>query len=67
MNKICSICRGRYTGFGNNAWPVNEGECCDACNSMVIGARVNQLVASEKTERLVDLFDRYEAGLLEDV
>lgn len=42
--KICSICQRPYTGFGNNAWPVNEGRCCDACNSeVVIPARIAQM------------------------
>ena len=29
---ICSICEEEYTGLGNNAQPVNDGQCCDKCN-----------------------------------
>ena len=43
--KTCSICQATYTGFGNNAWPVNSGRCCDDCNALVvIPARINRMV-----------------------
>jgi len=41
----CSICDGPIevlpTGTGgwstgNNAWPVNDGRCCNECNSKVV-------------------------------
>ena len=42
--KTCSICLGKYTGLGNNAAPVNNGLCCDACNAkVVIPARMRPL------------------------
>ena len=34
--KICSICGKKYKGWGNNAQPINNGECCDKCNSTVV-------------------------------
>ena len=38
--KVCSICKIEYYGWGNNAWPVNNGRCCDTCNQLdVIPAR----------------------------
>lgn len=40
---ICSICKKSYTGFGNNAWPINDGRCCDKCNGSVIVARFKNL------------------------
>lgn len=41
---ICSICFIPYEGFGNNAEPVNNGRCCDACNDViVIPARLQRL------------------------
>jgi hypothetical protein len=47
--KTCSICQAKYEGWGNNAWPVNDGECCDDCNSMaVIPARVAKLIKGGK-------------------
>jgi hypothetical protein len=31
---ICVICGREYGGFGNNAWPVAEGQCCDKCQKV---------------------------------
>lgn len=42
---ICSICRTGYAGFGHNAWPVNDGRCCDICDSsVVVPSRINTLI-----------------------
>lgn len=41
--KVCSICQKYYDGWGNNAWPVNDGRCCDDCNRIVLVARINQI------------------------
>ncbi len=39
----CVICGGTYEEYGNNAWPVDKGTCCDMCNSMiVIPARIKK-------------------------
>ena len=39
---VCSICKGTFLGYGNNARPVNNETCCDYCNAtQVIPARVN--------------------------
>lgn len=32
----CSICRKKYEGYGNNAQPVNNGRCCDRCNTLTV-------------------------------
>ena len=41
MSKTCDICKSKYIGFGNNAWPlVDDGRCCDDCNSRVLMARI---------------------------
>ncbi len=32
----CSICGKDYEGYGNNAKPVNNGQCCDECNFRVV-------------------------------
>lgn len=34
--KKCSICETEYSGYGNNAQPINDGECCDHCNMLVV-------------------------------
>jgi hypothetical protein len=36
---MCGICNKYCGGFGNNAAPVYEGKCCDACNPSVIVRR----------------------------
>lgn len=41
----CSICNKTYTGYGNNAQPVNDGRCCDECNdTVVLKARIESLL-----------------------
>mgnify|MGYP003657388352 CR=1 FL=1 len=43
--KKCCICSLEYTGYGNNAAPVKEGKCCDACNTAnVIPSRINNVI-----------------------
>jgi hypothetical protein len=44
MENTCSICNEKYEGFGNNARPINDGECCDACNQEVIYQRLQMIV-----------------------
>jgi hypothetical protein len=46
QSKICSICGNSYEGFGNNAWPINDGRCCDDCNKIVIARRVLEAIRS---------------------
>jgi DNA-directed RNA polymerase subunit RPC12/RpoP len=42
--KICVICSKPFTGYGNNAQPVKEGECCDYCNiSIVLVERIRAM------------------------
>lgn len=41
MEKKCCICGREFNGFGNNANPIREGNCCDYCNTrFVIPTRV---------------------------
>ena len=43
---ICSICEGKigieHGGWdgGHNAQPINDGICCDDCNTLVIIERI---------------------------
>ena len=47
--KFCSICGFPYTGWGNNALPINKGRCCDDCNSLhVIPVRIKRLYHADK-------------------
>jgi len=41
--KTCSICEKNFTGWDNNARPINDGRCCNECNEKhVIPARIEQ-------------------------
>ena len=43
--KYCSICYKEYSGWGNNALPVNSVRCCDYCNlNVVVFARWDILI-----------------------
>lgn len=52
MNKLparpsieCCLCKGNAGKYGNNAQPVKEGMCCDACNfCVVMPARIRSMV-----------------------
>tara|TARA_R110000737_G_scaffold45937_1_gene66020 strand:+ start:48 stop:242 length:195 start_codon:yes stop_codon:yes gene_type:complete len=36
----CSICKYNEIGeYGNNAEPINDGECCDWCNNEFVVPR----------------------------
>jgi hypothetical protein len=49
--KICSICRKTFEEFGESAWPVNNGRCCNVCNDLyVIPARIRQMRQEQKPE-----------------
>jgi hypothetical protein len=39
----CCICRKTCRGYGNNAQPVREGQCCGRCNLIVIRARILEM------------------------
>ena len=55
---ICCICGKKFTGWGNDPWPVVieedvedgvEAICCDDCNiNVVIPKRVSNLTVSRK-------------------
>ena len=46
----CSICNNKINDrFGNNAQPVNNGRCCNDCNStVVIPARIKEMMLDDK-------------------
>ena len=46
----CSICFKAFTEYGNNAQPVNNGRCCNACNDrFVIPARIRLMQQENKS------------------
>lgn len=49
--KKCSICNRDFIGWGNNAWPINDGRCCDLCNDfVVIPKRIENLYLNKNKE-----------------
>jgi hypothetical protein len=47
----CVICKEIIHGqYGNNAWPIIEGRCCDLCNADVIMARMDQIRIKPRRE-----------------
>ena len=44
----CVLCKKVYYGYGNNALPLKNGRCCEACNiTKVIPARLNRFANEE--------------------
>ena len=42
----CIICAQTFSGSGNDARPLRDGRCCDACNQQkVIPARLEEIFA----------------------
>lgn len=54
MENTCSICNEKYEGYGNNAQPINDGECCDMCNTDVIYARLGLFQEDKNVEETFD-------------
>lgn len=49
----CVICGHDFEGYGNNAYPVADGICCDKCNrEKVIPARLKQLKQTTNKKNL---------------
>lgn len=55
--RVCSICGREFTGYGNNAEPINDGICCDECNiEAVIPRRMAEYfgVSLEEFDKVAD-------------
>jgi hypothetical protein len=50
----CVICKERFKGFGNNAYPIKEGKCCDKCNIDVIKARLTDIIPTKPLSTIVE-------------
>jgi hypothetical protein len=58
-DKICSICGNRYAGYGNTAYPVNDGRCCDGCyENVVVLERVERTLWVARQRRAARLAPR---------
>ena len=48
----CSICKNTINDkYGNNAQPINDGICCDDCNTLVIIERIKEM-SNDKTRNI---------------
>lgn len=54
QENVCCICGERFTGYGNNPWPIVKDEnarCCDECNDTeVIPARLAQMFRGKEKD-----------------
>jgi hypothetical protein len=49
LRPLCSLCGKIYRDYGHNAWPLNEGRCCDDCNNTkVLPERIARLHQGRK-------------------
>lgn len=58
MNKYkvqkCAICGKMYKGYGNNAFPIDLGRCCNECNDkFVIPLRVMMIRNPDKALKIL--------------
>jgi hypothetical protein len=49
---VCCLCGGPYEHFGNNAFPLGSGRCCDMCNEVVILVRLFPLHIKDQIDRI---------------
>ena len=47
--KKCVLCDKEFVGYGNNAQPLAEGLCCDACYVDVINERRHEHIRNLET------------------
>eukprot|EP00661_Eupelagonemidae_sp_cell13_P006729 gene6729-549_t len=45
----CAVCGGVFDGYGHNAQPLADGDCCDACNAQVLRARMLGIASGAQT------------------
>ena len=55
----CSICGHRFEGFGHNAYPINEGRCCNMCQGRIV------MPIRALTNHLVEIKERGESEVLQ--
>jgi hypothetical protein len=51
----CCLCGGDYDHWGNNASPIKDGRCCDACNQKVILARLDKIRRATRSKKEVEI------------
>ena len=57
----CCLCGLPYERIGNNPAPLSlKGRCCDACNEVVIMARIDPARLGEEIKRVAAALERTE-------
>lgn len=52
----CSICHLPLDDpWGNNAWPVNDGRCCDECNASVVTMIRLKMIYGSQTRAFISI------------
>lgn len=66
--KTCCVCGAKFTGWGNNPYPLKEdGECCDECNRKVVALRFLQVQNRPVPKAVAVLVAMWVNGVAEDV
>ena len=51
MHDLCVLCASLFVGYGHNPAPLaDEGRCCDACNAVVVMARLSAITNRREQE-----------------
>ena len=65
--KTCCICGKELGTFGNNAWPLSDGECCDDCNEkLVIPQRIREM-GTTKRRTVMDEITRIAGRICDEI
>ena len=57
--KICILCDEEIIGYGNNANPVADGECCNNCNGGIIIPVRRGFISIEAAQKFPELYKKY--------
>jgi hypothetical protein len=64
--QTCCICGCKFTGYGNNPFPLsNTGRCCDECNGKVIEVRIGETTGEIKRRDFRELLNEFYDGKTE--
>jgi hypothetical protein len=64
----CCLCGLPYERIGNNPAPLaQKGRCCDACNEVVIGARIDPKGALAEVSRIEAALLRINSAPLREI
>ncbi|MBR3552962.1 MAG: DUF3846 domain-containing protein [Clostridia bacterium] len=66
-DRRCCLCGKELGTFGNNAWPLSDGECCDDCNGkLVIPQRIREM-GTTKRRTVMDEITRIAGRICDEI